>query len=82
MTSKFLKISLACLLATIIFITSGCQNEDEKIYTRDFEARKELLKGTPYLNFFGDSLTDEQTRALQFLYAYMPLPEPYKGVTT
>ena len=75
MTSKFLKISLACLLATIIFITSGCQNEDEKIYTRDFEARKELLKDTPYLNFFSDSLTDEQTRALQFLYAYMPLPD-------
>ena len=75
MTSKFLKISLACLLATLIFITSGCQSEDEKIYKRDFEARKELLKDTPYLNFFTDTLSDEQTRALQFLYAYMPLPD-------
>lgn len=42
---------------------------------RDFEARKEALNLPGYYTIFDRQLDDDRREALEFLYAYMPLPD-------
>ncbi len=60
-------------------ITSSCSTKegftDSQVFIQDFELRSEMLKETPYLDIFDRELSTEQRQALQFLYAYMPLPD-------
>ena len=68
-------ILLLTMLATLIFNScSTGENFDEngKI-AKDFEKRRELVGGN-YFDAF-DSLKGERLQAMQFLYAYMPLPD-------
>ena len=68
-------ILLLTMLATLFFNScSTGENFDEngKI-AKDFEKRRELVGGN-YFDAF-DSLKGERLQAMQFLYAYMPLPD-------
>lgn len=49
-------------------------DKDGKI-ARDFEARKAAVGKDGYFAVFDEVLSKEQRQALQFLYAYMPLPD-------
>ena len=41
---------------------------------KDFKARREVVTGDGYFDIFS-SLTGSKLQAMQFLYAYMPLPD-------
>lgn len=47
--------------------------DGSNIFVKDFEERTTSLEG--YLNLFDTNLSDAERQALQFLYAYMPLPD-------
>lgn len=68
---------LAMMSFVTMFLCGSCAigNNDSDLVAKDFEARCELLKYSPYLAVFDSTLTEEQAQAMQFLYAYMPLPD-------
>ena len=41
---------------------------------KDFESRREAVSDNGYFDVF-DTLTGSKLQAMQFLYAYMPLPD-------
>lgn len=78
MKSKYTKC-LKLILGAVIVLFCGCvsddKNLDETTISEDFENRCRLLENTPYLSIFDSVMTDNQRNAMQFLYAYMPLPD-------
>ena len=43
--------------------------------TRDFELRRHIVGNESYFSFFDSAADGERKQAMQFLYAYMPLPD-------
>ena len=78
---KNMKRTFSVLLATVVALLSFGQvyaqkNLDEKgRFARDFEKRREALGNEDYFAVFNRPLTPEQRQAMQFMYAYMPLPD-------
>ena len=76
-----MKRTFSVLLATVVALLSFGQvyaqkNLDEKgRFARDFEKRREALGNEDYFAVFNRPLTPEQRQAMQFMYAYMPLPD-------
>lgn len=72
---KHLQIILILFLVNTI--TTNCTNNNkaalEEIINRDYNARKESLDAK--MPLFNKELTEQQRQALEFLYAYMPLPD-------
>lgn len=68
---KLLWVVLSAILLT------ACNNNFDgyETFVKDFEQRATLLEETEYLSIFDEELSTEQRQALQFLYAYMPLPD-------
>lgn len=64
------------LLLALFFVSCNKKIFDEngKI-AADFEKRRALLQGCDYLDVFDTGLSGERLEAMQFLYAYMPLPD-------
>ena len=53
-----------------------CENFDEKgKIAQDFERRKAAIGNERYFAVFDEELTGARLQAMQFLYAYMPLPD-------
>ena len=69
------------LLAAVVAMLSFGQlyaqkNFDEKgKIARDFEKRRQVVNDDDYFAIFNKPLTLEQRQAMQFMYAYMPLPD-------
>ena len=76
-----MKKTVSVLLAAVIALLSFGQlhaqkNFDEKgKIARDFENRRKALGHEEYFAVFDRPLTPEQRQAMQFMYAYMPLPD-------
>lgn len=69
-----LTILCAALLSLIgCSLNEGFNNSEE--FTRDYESRATELQESGYLDIFDSELSVEQRQAMQFLYAYMPLPD-------
>lgn len=68
---------LAVLFALFSLGTAGAQKTFDKNgkIARDFEKRREVVGNDSYFKVFDAALTTEQRQAMQFLYAYMPLPD-------
>ena len=68
---------LAVLFALFSLGTAGAQKTFDKNgkIARDFEKRREVVGNDSYFKVFDTALTTEQRQAMQFLYAYMPLPD-------
>ena len=70
------------LLITAILLHTACSNNSVKegfsgseTFVNDFNKRSLLFENKQYLSVFDNALSVEQREALQFLYAYMPLPD-------
>lgn len=76
MKSHTNKLIMLCLAALIL---AGCNArkgfDNSHIFIRDYESRSLLLQESRFLDIFDRELTTEQRQAMQFLYAYMPLPD-------
>lgn len=63
----------------ILLLLIGCTPkkgfENSDIFTHDYETRSHTLQESGYLDIFDTELSTQQRQALQFLYAYMPLPD-------
>ncbi len=63
----------------VLFIITGCHHresfDNSDTFIKDFEQRKDLLSQNFCFEIFNQELSNEQCEALQFLYAYMPLPD-------
>lgn len=68
---------LAVLFALFSLGTADAQKTFDKNgkIARDFEKRREVVGNDSYFKVFDTALTTEQRQAMQFLYAYMPLPD-------
>lgn len=51
------------------------QTTTDNTVTKDYETRISQLQAPAYFSIFKKDLTADQRKALQFLYAYMPLPD-------
>ena len=74
---RILLISIAAavlLLAPCNVSAQGGFDKKGRI-ARDFEARRAVVDNEAYFKVFDRSLSDEQRQAMQFMYAYMPLPD-------
>ncbi len=75
------KFFSALLAASAILLQTACDGttkngfEGSDVFVNDFENRSALFENTDYLSVFDSALSVEQKEALQFLYAYMPLPD-------
>lgn len=66
------------MLSMALLLLIGCTTEgfeNSEIFTRDYENRSESLQECGYLDIFNTDLSTQQRQAMQFLYAYMPLPD-------
>ena len=75
---NFFSVSLvimAMLFQTACDKTVKNSFEGNEVFVNDFKNRSALFEGTSYLSVFDSALSVEQKEALQFLYAYMPLPD-------
>ena len=76
-----MKNTVSVLLAAVVALLSfgerhAQKNFDEKgKIARDFENRRKALGHEEYFAGFDRPLTPEQRQAMQFMYAYMPLPD-------
>lgn len=66
-------LSTVCLAACGGTPESGFEGSDT--FVKDFEERSALFANTGYLSVFDKPLSVDELQALQFLYAYMPLPD-------
>lgn len=67
----------AAMLLSVLTVVTACTTSD-RVQTRiheDFEARKAAIQQPDLYNVFGTDMTDEERKAMEFLYAYMPLPD-------
>ena len=74
---KYTLLLFAVLVATYIFIPTEsreCFDESGRI-AADFEARRSSFANEAYFSIFDEELQGERREAMQFLYAYMPLPD-------
>ena len=74
------KTFLSSLLPFSLLFLAGCSSADGRFegsetFVKDFEQRSAQFDGTDYLKVFDGELTTDKREALQFLYAYMPLPD-------
>lgn len=74
-----MKHSLIPLLALVISSATGAADNPEEAFLArthsDFQERINLLADTALTNFFATPLAPETRQAMEFLYAYMPLPD-------
>ena len=49
--------------------------EGSETFVKDYEQRSAQFSGTDYLKVLDGDLSKDRRQALQFLYAYMPLPD-------
>ncbi len=74
---KYFTTLFASLIAMLIFC--GCnagENFDEKgKITQDFNKRRAAVGNDSFFEIFDNELQGERLQAMQFLYAYMPLPD-------
>ena len=66
------------MLSMALLLLIGCTTEgfeNSEIFTRDYENRSESLQECGYFDIFNTDLSTQQRQAMQFLYAYMPLPD-------
>ncbi len=67
--------------ALFILFVSACDSshggdfDGSNVFVADFDKRSAMFENTEYLSVFDRELSGEQRQALQFLYAYMPLPD-------
>ena len=72
-----MKRYIMILLAALLFATSlsARENLDKNgRIAKDFKARRELVADKGYFDIF-ETLSGNRLQAMQFLYAYMPLPD-------
>ena len=77
------RIILFCLGLCLVFLASSCGGNSHFItdasyrarVEQDFELKKSLLPRGDLFAVFGTELTTYEREALEFLYAYMPLPD-------
>lgn len=64
-------------LTTLVLVLFSCFGKAfaGNSYPADFQVRSQLLSKTPYLKIFSQPLTSSQRSSLEFLYAYMSLPD-------
>lgn len=71
--------ALFMALITITMVACGATDKNgfsgSEQFVSDFESRRTLLDNAVSFSVFEKELTTEQNQALQFLYAYMPLPD-------
>ena len=70
-------ILLAWAMVAWLFLTTALQMQagtHDKI-AADFQARRASVAGKHCFRIFDKALTGDRLRAMQFLYAYMPLPD-------
>ena len=74
---KGLLLLLAAVVAFLSFETACARKNFDKNgkIARDFAARRAVVDNDSYFDVFDRSLTPRQRQAMQFLYAYMPLPD-------
>ncbi|MBQ8501640.1 MAG: transglutaminase domain-containing protein [Bacteroides sp.] len=73
-----MKMNLKMLLVVVaVCICTACQKgfSGMEVVTNDFESRRAMFESGDYFSVFDRQLTTPQRQALQFLYAYMPLPD-------
>jgi hypothetical protein len=76
-----MKKGISFLLAVLIALFSSGAASAQKTFdkngriARDFEKRRQVVGNDSYFKVFDSALTQEQRQAMQFLYAYMPLPD-------
>ncbi len=70
-------IFAALVLALLSFGNANAQKSFDKDgrIARDFNERRQAIGNDSYFAVFERGLTKEQLQAMQFLYAYMPLPD-------
>ena len=49
--------------------------DGSETFVKDYEQRSAQFSGTDYLKVLDGDLSKDRRQALQFLYAYMPLPD-------
>lgn len=67
----------AAMLLSVMTVISACTTSDRaqlRIH-EDFEARKAEIQQPELYDVFGTDMTDDERKAMEFLYAYMPLPD-------
>ena len=76
-----MKKGISFLLAVLIALFSSGAASAQKTFdkngriARDFDKRRQAVGNDSYFKVFDSALTQEQRQAMQFLYAYMPLPD-------
>ncbi len=73
MNNNKLKLCIIALMA--LHTTFSFAFEGKQQFTQDFTERSTDFNDTQYLSIFNRELSAEQREAMQFLYAYMPLPD-------
>ena len=66
------------LLVAVLFLLPSCNGktfDENGIIETDFEKRRAALQGSGCFDVFDTELSGERLEAMQFLYAYMPLPD-------
>lgn len=75
---RFLKTSW---VFTMLLAATGCGSATDQgfegceVFVKDFEQRQSVVENGDYFSVFQRDLTTAQKQALQFLYAYMALPD-------
>lgn len=75
------RFSIKALALSALALLSSCGNtandgfEGSEVFVADFEQRQSVVEKAKYFEVFERELTKEQREALQFLYAYMALPD-------
>ncbi|MEE1099624.1 MAG: transglutaminase domain-containing protein [Alistipes sp.] len=73
-----MKRALLLFTVALCVMVSSCGGNHFKSinnYLEDFEARRESLSHTHYFDIFQEEMEPMEREAMQFLYAYMPLPD-------
>lgn len=65
------------LLSAVILVSCKADRgfDGSEVFVKDFETRSRLLGDKAVLKIFESSLTVPEREAMQFMYAYMPLPD-------
>ena len=66
------------LLVAVLFLLSSCNGktfDENGIIEADFAKRRAAMQGSGCFDVFDTELSGERLEAMQFLYAYMPLPD-------
>ncbi len=72
---NFIKTLFVLAIISLVACNSKKEPFSDSEYVADFEARRTLLGDAVSFSVFDKELTSEENHALQFLYAYMPLPD-------